>query len=277
MKKIVNTTLAAIALSIVMISTIDARVRGGGQASDLMQASKDVIDAPKPQKKQQAKAIIKILNEEEMPKKERLKHLQIKRLNQERDVKAQQMVVSDLGYGWFGIGSSAEAKKANDMLKQLKAELNETNKAIYKLERDPEVGKKWSNGVRLGIVTLATVGVAATAYGVDKYAFENQPGMTYLSERVSTGSAYLGRKGRALKQRTVGLSEAQQKLFDAETALDTANAELSAANDAMVNEPENATLRAKVMATRSKVTGLNAKIEDLNKKVEKAIDKENKE
>ncbi len=184
MKKIVNSTLAAIALSIVMISTIDARVRGESTgAAELLQASKNVSDAPKAQKPRKAREVVAILSEKGTPAEEQLKAARIKAINQEKEISLQRMMVTDLGYGWFGIGSSKKAKEANDKLKQLKAELKNTEKDIRDLETT--TGKKYSGAVRAGLLALATVGITATAYGVDKYVLENQPGMTYLSEKAT--------------------------------------------------------------------------------------------
>lgn len=275
MKKIVNRTLAAIALSIVMISTIDARDRGdraGVGAKELLQASKQVIEAPRTRKKDKATGIVDMLREKGTAEEEELKSARIKEADLEKNEKLQKMIIADIGHGWFGFGTSKETqekyKAANTKLSQIRADLKDTRARISKLESS--TGKKWSKAVKVAIGAVTTAGILAVSYGVDKYKFEGA-GMKYIGEQASAGREYAGEMYRRGKNRVVNLEGAEAELYKSETDLRAVKAELRKARTDLGLDPDNAELRAKVSGAMRQAKELEDDIAKLRKEVAKSI------
>ena len=203
MKKQLQMMIAAVAFAIVAVTTVDAKVprpRGAKQSAQqqrssrkmkmlrrstdktLAQSTKNLADAKKtdaPEVEQQdtAAAVMENLTDPNLSEAQKqLIAQRIKQADLERDIKLKQFEMSDIGYGWFGLGTSKEQqeqhKKAKEELNTMKSELAVINKEIRRLE--VETGKRYSNTVRYALGVLTAVGITATAYAIDRYAFEGK-------------------------------------------------------------------------------------------------------
>lgn len=234
--------LTALVLSAAVVTTVDAynpttrkstktstktRTRGGRSArssktaapaaKDVLMPAKEAVTAQKEQDpaaaKEAAKETVNVLTSPDMTKEQA--ELVAKRAEEaelEKQIKLKNYEKSDIGYGWFGFGSTKEQKASYDAVKLELADLNKNLKDVKVRIRQLEVetGKAWSNAVRYGITALAAVGITAVAYGADRYGFiTGEPGgaMKYIGEqgmgayesaKGSVIGAYEGVKGGAM-------------------------------------------------------------------------------
>jgi hypothetical protein len=206
MKKILSTAFAALALSMVVVSTVDAKrmVRKGrkavpaAKAADVLNAAKDALDAKKdkdaPTMAAAARDTVAALTSPTMTAEQ--SELVAKRIRQadlERDIRLKKNEIADINYGWFGFGTNEDQKtnyrKAKGDLTTLTADLKVVNSRIRELE--VATGKAWSNAVKFGIGALTAVGITAVAAGLDYY-FNESKGMTFISEKGKAGYAKAG-------------------------------------------------------------------------------------
>ena len=169
MKKIVSTTLAAIALSVAMVSTVDARFVGKAampakksMTRDMNAATKDLVDpqTPKDAKKDAAAELLAILNENSNELE--LAQLYIQRKQKMNEIMAKKDEIAAMKVGWFDFGN-VEYKKAKDELGILSTELKEISSKISAQEK--VVGRETSNAVRYAVGGLVVaMGIVAVDY-----------------------------------------------------------------------------------------------------------------
>jgi hypothetical protein len=200
MKKILSTTLAAIALSIVMVSTVDARqvrARKGSTAAapqpqDILLPAKDAMNAKKDNapiadQKEAGKAVAAALTDPNMtPEQKELVAKRIEQADLERDIRLRKNELADINYGWFGFGTTTEQqesyRKSKADLVDLNAKLKDVNTRIRELER--LTGRAYSNAVKIGIGAAAAVGISLLAYAADQYA--GGEGLKYIKTNIPT-------------------------------------------------------------------------------------------
>lgn len=221
MKKILVATLA---LSLAVVSMVDAiKVSGaaaGAKAADVLGAAKDLVDAKKEKMPVQepAKDVVAELTNPNMTQKQReLVAKRAQRAELEKLARLKKDEISDIGYGFFGFGTSEEQKsqhrKAKADLSKINADLKEVNARLRELETI--TGRRWSKAVEYGLGALAAVGIVVVAYGVDRYGFEGA-GMKFASEQAAAGYewgkgkaagayGYAGEKYQAGKRRVRGM------------------------------------------------------------------------
>jgi hypothetical protein len=187
MKKLLVTMLV---LSLAVVNIADARVRPTtpvAPAAQIMETSKNLIDAAAdkdPEAIQEFSSdLVEMLTREDQTADERAYALKLAEyLEVEKRIKAQEIVKSDIGYGWFGFSTTQEQQKqyadAKMKLAQLKADKNRLDKEMRPLAI--ALGKKYSSAIKVGIFALAAVGIAFTGYVIDKYANKGA-GMEALS------------------------------------------------------------------------------------------------
>jgi len=209
MKKILSTTLAAIALSIAMVSTVDARkvtprkrANSAPAAADILQVSKEAMDAkkdnaPMAEQKEAGKAVVATITDPNMsPEQQELRDQRIKEADLERDVKLVSNELKDINYGWFGFGTTKEQqdnyRKVKADLNDLNAKLRDVKARIKELERI--TGKRYSLAMKTAIGVATAMGITLLAYVADqqfgggeglKYIQTNRPTMESIRARGS--------------------------------------------------------------------------------------------
>lgn len=209
MKKMLSTMLATLVLSAAVVSTVDAKresTKRGGRgakkstmapvAKDVLVPAREAVTAKKEGDKaataDSAKETVAALTSPDMT--DAQKELVAKRSEEaelEKQIKLKNYEKSDIGYGWFGIGSSKEQQTE---MSRIKSELTTLGKSLKDAKTrirqlEVETGKAWSNAVRYGIAALAAVGITAVAYGADRYGF--------ITGEAGGAVKYLGEQGMA--------------------------------------------------------------------------------
>ncbi len=256
MKKILS-TLAAVALSMVIVSNLDARrvvPRGGKRPvkaaaatpAKVLGVTKQLIDDKKaavaaqpetpvtanPMVKDSAKQVVQALTDPKMtPEQQELVAKRIELANLNRDIELKRGEISDINYGWFGWGTNDDTKREYKKAKDELAELNGKKKTVDRRIRELNVitGKAWSNSIRLAIGALAAVGIVGVAYGVDQYQFGGQYSQAIGQRAMSTyesGKGYVS----AVGERAAGMYRgAKARIFGSAAAAE-ANAAVAEAD-----------------------------------------------
>lgn len=173
MKKILSTTLVAIAFA--MVNNVDAKrmgKRGMTGKSEIFAASKEAEENPTQKNKNDLIATLDA--EADTDTKQETIDYTIRKQQLEDGIKLIEQRMKDLNYRWFAFWTGADQKKAyqaasarlNDLKKELsdvKAQLNENKK---------ETGSMWTAAVDLAIKTAKYLGIPVVIAGVsyDLYA-----------------------------------------------------------------------------------------------------------
>ena len=206
MKKML-TTLTAIALSIVMVSTVEAK-RGqrvqrtvtattpgtmSTEPKDIQQAAKALRDAKTEEGKQEAaeNLVAMIDDPNKTPEQQELDAKNNRKKELMDLIAGQEKEKKDINYGFFGFGTTKEQQeKYNELVNSItthKAELKAVEARIKEL--DDSKKKAYSNAMQSALTALKNVGiigaVVATAYGVDRLVFKGR-GMEALGTAYRT-------------------------------------------------------------------------------------------
>jgi hypothetical protein len=191
MKKILSTTLVAIAFA--MVSTVDAKrmkTPAKESAVNVIEAAKNVEVNPTANNKAELVAVI----EEEANTPEKRRTLEL-RADEKRLLDGIAIVkerIKDIDYRWYNFFASTDMKQtysaANDRLKTLEAELKDVRAQLG--ENVKETGKPWSLASKYVTGVVVVTGVTAAAIITDIYYG------TGYTKAVAGKAMELGRRAR---------------------------------------------------------------------------------
>ena len=207
MKKILSTTLAAVALSIAMVGTVDARRMAPSSERDLARAiladAKAIKEAPKSGKPARAEALLAdLMANADIAD---LTELDLQRKQIGADLESERAKLATIKTGWFF--NTQEYKDQQKIVSDLNTQLRDKNKQIANIRKD--LPKESSNATLYGVAAvIGAIGVAAALeYWYMGEESRVKAGMTYVGAKGSEAKTYLGKQYRQRAPKFMGGEE----------------------------------------------------------------------